>query len=79
MAENLNNVTKAYLKEAIGLSYSELIDKDVEQIDKHIEKSIGKKLVNQSRIGSFMSRGNVYLYLERFLDLRYFNKIFSKI
>ncbi len=44
MSYQLNEKTKKHVSERIGIPYEQLIHMDWEEIDKHIEKKIGKKL-----------------------------------
>ncbi len=52
----------------VGLSFPEIEKRSATEIDKHIEKKIGKKL----RIGlnyDVCSRGSVYMAMKRFIGL----------
>lgn len=82
MAFTLNQTSKKYLEQVSGLSWNQVIEMDVEDLDKAIEKKIGKQLTFFKRDDSRLpGRGSVYLTLKRFLSFnhRKMNKIIDSI
>lgn len=65
----LNQISKKSIEKQTGLSWNQIVSMDAEELDKAIEKKIGKKLSfpkkNDSRLPG---RGSVYLALSRFFD-----------
>lgn len=67
---SLNDKTKSNIFKRTGLSVEDILDKDFEDIDRVIEKKIGRKLIHSysSKSTMFTGRGNTYLYLSRVLE-----------
>jgi hypothetical protein len=67
MEITLNSKTKATIARVTGIKYDEIISMDSEDLQKRIEKKIGKKLTFGSNYDKRLpdSRGSVYLYLNR--------------
>ena len=53
---------------SIGVSTSELLNMDPEALDQLIELKIGKKLTFKSHFGTLSSRGNILIFMEKFLS-----------
>ena len=71
----LNEETKRLIKSHIGLSTEEISKMDWEEIDRHIEKKIGKSLKYDDLTKlPYQSRGNVYFSLGRIIGLKFINK-----
>lgn len=79
MEITLNEKSKKHLKNHIGISVSDMARMDATQLDKIIENKIGKKLRYQSKYKHLISRGSVFLYLEKFLGISFIDKKISKI
>jgi hypothetical protein len=75
----LNEKSRLAIEKSVGLSFESIKTMDAEEIDKHIENKIGKKLEIDKKGGRFFGRGSVYLYLGRLLDIYIIDKILSKI
>jgi len=78
-AFKLNSHTKSNLKKTIGLDYQQLVEMSVEEIDKYIEHRQGKRLGIRNKIGQFINRGSVYLYLNRLIGSKEIDRKLSKI
>ena len=78
-AFKLNSNTKSNLKKTIGLDYQQLVEMSVEEIDKYIENRQGKPLRIRNKIGQFINRGSVYLYLNRLIGSKEIDRKLSKI
>jgi len=70
----LNTSTKRNLKRVTGLEYDELVAMSAEEIDTYLQKRAGKRFSLKAKIGGFVSRGSVYLYLNRIIGDRQINK-----
>lgn len=69
MEMTLNQISKKTIEKQTGLSWNQIVNMDVEELDKAIEKKIGKKLSFSKKQDSRLSgRGSVYLALNRFFD-----------
>lgn len=82
MAFTLNQTSKNYIEKITGLSWNQVVEMDVEDLDKAIEKKIGKHLTFFKREDSRLSgRGSVYLTLKRFLTFNHkkMNKVIDSI
>lgn len=68
----LNKISKKSIERQTGLSWSQIVSMDVEELDKAIERKIGKKLSFSKKYDSRLSgRGSVYLALNRFFDFNH--------
>ncbi|MFZ4796193.1 MAG: hypothetical protein ACOYMA_01780 [Bacteroidia bacterium] len=72
----LNNSTKQTLKKTTGLDYNQLVDMSAEEIDNYLQKKAHKRFRLQNRIGSYVNRGSVYLFLNKIMNM---DKISRKI
>lgn len=82
MDVSLNETSKKSIEKQTGLSWEQIVCMDVEELDKVIEKKIGKKLSFPKKQDSRLSgRGSVYLALNRFFDFnhRKMNKIIDSM
>lgn len=75
----LNEKSKKSIEKKTGLTFDELISKDAETIDSIIEEKIGKKLKNEYKIGDFVARGSVYIFLKRLIGKKDIDSVLSKI
>ncbi len=75
----LNEESKKSIEKKTGLTFEELISKDAETIDSIIEDRIGKKLKNRYRIGNYIARGSVYIFLNRLIGKKDIDSVLSKI
>lgn len=78
----LNQISKKSIEKQTGLSWSQIVSMDVEELDKAIERKIGKKLsFPKKRDLRLPGRGSVYLALNRFFDFNHkkMNKIIDSI
>lgn len=74
----LNEDSKKSIEKRTGLSWEQIVYMDVDELDKVIEKKIGKKLSFPKKQDSRLSgRGSVYLALNRFFGFNHkkMNKI----
>lgn len=68
----LNKISRKSIEKQTGLSWSQIVSMDVEELDKAIERKIGKKLSFPKKHDSRLSgRGSVYLALNRFFDFNH--------
>lgn len=68
----LNQISKKSIERQTGLSWNQIVNMDIEELDKAIEKKIGKKLSFPKKYNSRLSgRGSVYLALNRFFDFNH--------
>lgn len=75
----LNRKSKETIEKNVGCSFDELVRSDVDSLDSAIEKKIGKKLKPQFKVGSYVARGSVYLFLNRLVDQNEIDRFLSKI
>lgn len=69
MTVSLAADTTAYIQRDTGLTCDQIVSMDVDELTQAIERKIGKKLkFKKSRDPRLMSRGSVYLFLNRFLN-----------
>jgi len=76
----LNQISKDYIKDKIGVSFDKILEMNSGEIDNIIEKKINKKLDHKptSNINT-NSRGTPYLFLWRLVSLKKINKLLAKI
>ena len=68
----LNQISKRSIEKQTGLTWTQIVDMDIEELDKAIERKIGKKLTFLQKVDSRLSgRGSVYLALNRFFDFNH--------
>lgn len=82
MGMALNEISKKSIKKQTGLSWNQIVCMDIEELDKAIEKKIGKKLSFPKKLDSRLSgRGSVYLALNRFFDFNHkrMNKVIDSM
>ena len=82
MDVTLNETSKKSIEKQTGLSMEQIICMDIDELDRAIEKKIGKKLSFPKKQDSRLSgRGSVYLALNRFFDFnhRKMNKIIDSM
>ncbi len=79
MKTTLSESSKFFLEKKLGITIEEMAKKDSLELDKLIEEKIHKKLGFMSSIRNQIGRGNVFLYLQRFLELDTANKRIAKI
>ena len=82
MSYTLSIETQDIIEKKLGISFKDILETDAVTLDKKIEDKIGKPLKAEPiRDERLMSRGSVYLFLERFLCFntkkldRYIDKI----
>lgn len=76
----LNPDTKAGNLKEIGLRVDEIVNMDIEVIDKHINKLIGKPLTFQSVYDEQLTgRGSVYIALKRLMSVKEADRVIAKI
>lgn len=75
----LNRKSKETIEKKVGCSFDELVRSDVDLLDNAIEKKIGKKLKHQFKVGNYVARGSVYLFLKRLVDQNEIDRFLSKI
>lgn len=76
----LNQKSKDTISKSVGLPFDEVVSMDVERLDSHIEKRIGKKLSPSYRKGNtLVNRGSVYMYLQRLINRNSIDMKLSKI
>lgn len=69
MEMTLNQISRKSIEKQTGLQWSQIVNMDVEELDKAIERKIGKKLSFPQKLDTRLSgRGSVYLALNRFFD-----------
>lgn len=69
MEMTLNQISRKSIEKQTGLQWSQIVNMDVEELDKAIERKIGKKLSFPKKLDTRLSgRGSVYLALNRFFD-----------
>ena len=72
MLITLNQESKRSIEKSTGLSYAQITTMEMEDIDRAIEKKIGKKLkFNHKEDSRLPKRGSVYLTLNRFFDFNH--------
>lgn len=72
MEMTLNQISKKSIEKQTGLTWSQIVNMDVDELDKAIERKIGKKLSFPKKHDSRLSgRGSVYLALNRFFDFNH--------
>lgn len=72
MEMTLNQISKRSIEKQTGLTWTQIVDMDIEELDKAIERKIGKKLTFPQKVDSRLSgRGSVYLALNRFFDFNH--------
>ena len=68
MTYTLNDKSKVRIEEKVGVSFDEIISSNAMDLDKHVERKIGKKLshspISDNRL---IGRGSPFLYLGRFI------------
>ncbi|MBO5254870.1 MAG: hypothetical protein J6K91_05970 [Opitutales bacterium] len=74
MKNNMNMLTlnpelKDVISRDVKLPFSKVEEMSAEEIDSHIEKTVGKKLRLGFDIGNICSRGSVYISAKRFIGL----------
>ena len=82
MDVTLNETSKKSIEKQTGLSMEQIICMYIDELDRAIEKKIGKKLSFPKKQDSRLSgRGSVYLALNRFFDFnhRKMNKIIDSM
>jgi len=79
MQLTLNKASKKTLERRFGISVVDLSKMDIEALDRVVEKKIQKKLTYQTRYKSLISRGSIYLFLNRLLSLKEVDKGLSQI
>jgi len=75
----LNNSTKQTLKRTTGLDYSQLVEMSAEEIDNYLQKKAQKRFRLQNKIGSFVNRGSVYLFLSKVMSMDKINEKIARI
>ena len=77
---NLNEKSKLIVKKNTGIDANMIPDMSFDEIESQIEKhkkiKIKKTLIKDRRL---TSRGSVYLFLRRLIDIKTINKKLSKI
>lgn len=72
MEMTLNQISKKSIEKQTGLTWSQIVNMDVEELDKAIERKIRKRLSFPKKHDSRLSgRGSVYLALNRFFDFNH--------
>lgn len=72
MEMTLNQISKKSIEKQTGLTWNQIVNMDVGELDKAIERKIGKKLSFPQKSDSRLSgRGSVYLALNRFFDFNH--------
>lgn len=72
MEMTLNQISKRSIEKQTGLTWTQIVDMDIEELDKAIERKIRKKLTFPQKVDSRLSgRGSVYLALNRFFDFNH--------
>ena len=72
MLITLNQESKRSIEKATGLSYTQITSMEIEDIDRAIERKIGKKLRFSSKEdGRLPKRGSVYLAFNRFFNFNH--------
>jgi len=76
---SLNNKSKTYISNKVGIPYDDLINMNSCDVDREIEKKMhGKKL--KHRPSKYLEgRGNIYIYLNRLLNIGFINKKLARI
>ncbi len=68
----LNEISRSSIEKKTGLAIEQIMSMDVDEIDRVIEKKIGKKLKFPKKIDRRLpGRGSVYLFLNRFFDFNH--------
>lgn len=75
----LNNKSKAGIERMVGLPYNDIVSMNVEDIDRHIERKIKKKLRYVSYIGNLIGRGSILLFFNRLISREEIDKGISRI
>ncbi len=79
MKTTLSESSKFFLEKKLGITIEEMAKKDSLELDKLIEEKLNKKLGFMSAIRNQIGRGNVFLFLQRFLEIDTANKRIAKI
>ncbi len=76
----LNDKSKKSIERRTGISVQEMISMDAVDIDNTLEKKARKKFKYLIKIGNVLiSRGSVYLFLQRLIPMGRIDKKLSKI
>lgn len=75
----LSEQTKKSIEKTTGLNYETIVNSDVAEIDRKIEKKTGKKLRFSTHVGGLQPRGSVYLMLNRFITAKDINRSIDRI
>jgi len=76
----LNEKTKKNIAVRTGLGVEEIIKMDFDDIDRAVEKKIGKKLFHPKKWDErLLGRGQIYSYLGKLLDMSRINRKLKKI
>ncbi|MCW3784947.1 hypothetical protein [Plebeiibacterium sediminum] len=75
----LSEDAKKAVQKSTGLTVSEIQSMEVGRVDRAIEKKIKKKLTHRVRYKHMHSRGSIFMFLGRLLDIDYVDKKLSKL
>ena len=78
----LNDRSKASILKRTGLTFEQIQSMSLEEIERHIEKKIGRKLELKMPKNHYLQttvRGSVWLFLNRINNFKKESKILSKI
>lgn len=76
----LSEISKKNISNSVGLEWDSIVDKDVSTLENHLETRLGKKILSYSKSDDrALTRGSVYLFLNRFLNMNTIDKKLSKI
>lgn len=68
----LNQISKKSIEKQTGLTWSQIVNMDVDELDKAIERKIGKRLSFPKKHDTRLSgRGSVYVALNRFFEFNH--------
>ena len=75
----LSSKSERHIEIFTGMNSAAISNMDAEDIDKNIEKRIGKKLTSDINDDRLIGRGSIYLFLHRFIRTKWIDKILSRI
>lgn len=64
----LSEETKLGITKDTGINFDDIEDMDFDEIDKRIEKKIGKKICFKKNSNTMFARGSVYLSLNKWFE-----------
>lgn len=75
----LNKETRSDIFSATGMDVEKIINSDISVVDSNIEEHIHHKLKPAFNLGGLLSRGSVYLMLNRYFTRSYIDRQLARI